>query len=84
MTLGIHVFVQPWNSFLEELKTTKQKITHTDVTEDLFVKKKNIYKFINVTIVERTENAYRTTRQNLYFAHANSNKKKNYIWQVNS
>ena len=78
------MFVQPWNSFLEELKTTKQKITHTDVTEDLFVKEKKKKKFINVTIVESTENAYRTTRQNLYFAHANFNEKKNYIWQLNS
>ena len=41
MTLGIHVFVKLWNLFPEELKTTKQKIKYTNVTKDLFVKKKN-------------------------------------------
>ena len=41
MTLRIPMFVQLWNSFLEELKTTKQKIIFTNVTKDLFVKKKD-------------------------------------------
>ena len=34
------MFVQLGNLFPEELKTRKQKITYTNVTEDLFVKKK--------------------------------------------
>ena len=41
MTLGIYLHVQLWNSFPEELKTTKRMITYTNVTEDLFLKKKN-------------------------------------------
>ena len=41
MTLGIHVFIQLWDSFPEELKTIKQKIIYTNVMEDLFMKKKN-------------------------------------------
>ena len=41
MTLGIHVFVKLWSLFPEELKTTKQKIKYTNVTKDLFVKKKD-------------------------------------------
>ena len=39
------MLLQLWNSFLEELKTTKQKITYTNVMEDLF-KKKKLYKII--------------------------------------
>ena len=31
-----------WNSFREELKTTKQKIIYKNVTEDLSMKKKEI------------------------------------------
>ena len=42
MTLGILTFVQLWNSFPEELKTTKQKIIHTNIMEVLFMKKKHI------------------------------------------
>ena len=41
MTLRIRVFVQLRNLFPEELQTTKQKIIYNNVTEDLFVKKKN-------------------------------------------
>ena len=35
------MFVQLWNSFPEELKTTKQKIIFTNVTKGLFAKKKD-------------------------------------------
>ena len=44
MTPEILTFVQLWNSFSEELKTTKQKIVHTNIMEDLFMKKKKLYK----------------------------------------
>ena len=39
MAYEIHMFIQLWNSFPEELKT-KQKIIYTYVMEDLFMKKK--------------------------------------------
>ena len=42
-----------WNSFREELKTTKQKIIYKNVTEDLSMKKKR-NKIINITRVEST------------------------------
>ena len=35
MTLGTNVLVELWNSFPEELKTTKQKIISINVTKDL-------------------------------------------------
>ena len=41
MTLEIYILVQLRKSFPEELKTTKQKNMYTNVTEDLFVKKKD-------------------------------------------
>ena len=41
MALEIHMFVQMWNSFPEELKTAKQKIIYTNAMEDLSVKKKS-------------------------------------------
>ena len=41
MTLEIYILVQMQESFPEELKTTKQKNMYTNVTEDLFVKKKD-------------------------------------------
>ena len=41
MTLEIYILVQLQESFPEELKTTKQKNMYTNVTEDLFVKKKD-------------------------------------------
>ena len=44
LTPEILTFVQLWNSFSEELKTTKQKIVHTNIMEDLFMKKKKLYK----------------------------------------
>ena len=40
MASRIHMFVQLWNSFPEELKTTKHKIVHTNVMEDLFMKER--------------------------------------------
>ena len=40
MTLEIHMFAQLRNSFLAELKTTKQKTMYANVTEGFFVKKK--------------------------------------------
>ena len=74
--MGIHIFVvQLWNSFLEELNTTKQKIICTNITQDFYIKKKKLYEIINITIVETTENVYHVTRQNLHFAHAPFNKK---------
>ena len=69
MTLGIHMIVQLWNWLPEELKTTKQRITCTYVTEHLFVKKKNDKK-TTITIVESTENVYHVKSQNLHFPHA--------------
>ena len=63
MTLWIHIFVQRWNSFPEELKTTKQ-IVFTNATEGLFAGRGGGYKIINIT------------RQNLHFAHILYNKKK--------
>ena len=36
----IYMFVQLWNSFPEGLKATKQTIIYTNITEDLFLKKK--------------------------------------------
>ena len=49
MTLVIHIFVQLWNTFPDELKTTKQKIIHTNVMGDLLVKEKMLqsYKHYN-------------------------------------
>ena len=64
--MDTYIFVQLWNSFPEELKTTKQKIIHTNITEDLFLKKKIYIKVFTVT--ESTENVYHVTWQNLYFA----------------
>ena len=63
------MFVQLWNSFGEELKTTKQKIIYTNVTEGLFVKKKNDIKLYYITITESTESVSHVTRQNSDFAH---------------
>ena len=82
MIQRIHFEIQQ-NLFPEELKLTKQKIIYTNVTEDLFVKKKKIKKIITITIVESTENVYHVTRQNLYFAH-DHNKNKNEKWQLRS
>ena len=75
--MGIHIFAKLSNLFPEELKTTKQKIKYKNVTEDLFVKKKKLYKTLNITIAESTENFYHVTRQNLHFAQALYNKNKN-------
>ena len=36
--MGIHLFVQMWNSFPEKFKTTKQKNIYTNVMGGLFVK----------------------------------------------
>ena len=55
MTFGIDVFVQLQNSFPGELKTTKPKITHTNVTEDLFVKK-NVVKNYTGNLVKNLYN----------------------------
>ena len=55
------------------MKTTKQKIIYTNVTEDLFVKKKKWYEIINITIEESTENVYHVARQNLNFAKTSYN-----------
>ena len=77
MTLGINMIVQLQNSFHLKLKTkTKKiwKIIYTNVTEDLYVKKK-IYRIINITVAENTENVYHNTRQNLNFTHTPQNKK---------
>ena len=51
------------------LKNLKQqnKIIYTNVTENLFVKKKR-YKIIKISIAESTENVHHVTRQNLHFA----------------
>ena len=76
MTLGIHKFVQLWNQFTEELKTAKQKIIYTNVTEDFFKKKKNDTELKNMTIVESTESVYDVTSQNLHSVHASYNKNK--------
>ena len=72
MTLGIHKFVQLWNQFTEELKTAKQKIIYTNVTEDFFKKKKNDTELKNMTIVESTESVYDVTSQNLHSVHAST------------
>ena len=57
------MFAQSQNLFPEELKTTEHKIKHTNVTDDLFMKKK-WYKIITfITITECTENVYYVTRQ---------------------
>ena len=71
------MFAQLQNSFPEELKTTKHKIKHTNVTEDLFTKKKWYKIIIFITITESTENVYYVTRQNLHFAHSPYYKNKN-------
>ena len=42
------MFAQLCNSFLAELKTTKQKIMYANIAEDFFVKKK-------ITIAESTK-----------------------------
>ena len=34
MTLRVHMFVKLWKKFLEELKSTRQKIIYTNVIED--------------------------------------------------
>ena len=49
------------NSFPKELKKTKQKTIYTNVTENLFVNEKKSYKFMNITIVECTQNVYHVT-----------------------
>ena len=49
----IYMFVQLWNSFPEELKTTKQKIIYINVTKP--------YKIINNSIGENTKDVYHVT-----------------------
>ena len=71
------MFVQLQSLFPEKLKTTKHKIKHTNVTEDLFMEKKWYKIIIFITITESTENVYYVTRQNLHFAHSSYNKNKN-------
>ena len=66
------MLVQLWNSFPPDLRSTKQKIIQTNITEDVFVKKK----IRNITMAERAENVYHVTGQNLHFAHAPYNKNK--------
>ena len=61
MTLRVHMFVQLWKRFLEELKSTRQKIIYTN--RRLFMKK--WYKVIKITIAKSTENVYHVARQNL-------------------
>ena len=39
---GIHMFVQLWNLFHQDLKATKQNIIYTNVMEDAFLKKKKL------------------------------------------
>ena len=54
------MFLQLWNQCPDELKTTKQDIIYTNVTEDLYMKK-----IISITITESMENIYHGARQNL-------------------
>ena len=70
------MFIQLWNSLLEKLKTTKQKIIYTNVTKDISMKKKNDKKTLNITIAESTENVYHFTRQNLILLMLPSTKTK--------
>ena len=71
------MFVKLQNLFPDELKTTKHKIKYTNVTEDLFMKKKWCKIIIFITITESTDNVYYVTRQNLHSAHSPYNKNKN-------
>ena len=48
------------------------------------MKKKNVYKIINITIAETSENVYHVTKQKLGFTHAPYNKNKNQKWQLRS
>ena len=52
------MFVQLQNLFPEELETTKHKIKHTNVTEDLFMEKKWYKIIIFITITESKDNVY--------------------------
>ena len=58
------MFVQLWNSFSEELKTTKLEIIYKNVTEDLFVKKKKRYRVIDITIAKSAGNHFVYTTYN--------------------
>ena len=70
--LWVYMFVQPWKSFLEELKTAKQMIIIPKCNGRPIREEKND---INIAITESTKNVYHVTRQNLRFVHAPCNKK---------
>ena len=63
MTFGMHMFIQLWKSFPEELKTTQQKMIYTNIMEDLFValQMQKVWKMSCIL-------------QNLHFAHTPYNK----------
>ena len=71
------MFVQPWNSSPEEVKTTKQDYVHKCNGRPCCEEKKRCKIIINITILKTTENIYHVTRQNLHFAHTPYNKNKN-------
>ena len=76
VTSGIHVCatVELISSRIENNKT--EDYTHK-YNGRPFRQEKKLYKGINITVVESTENVYHVTRQNLYFPHASYSKNKN-------
>ena len=76
MTLGIHMFVQLWNSFPKESETTKQKITYRNVMEDLFVEEKYDIKLKTLLLQKVQKMSTMLQGKTYIFAHAPYNKGK--------
>ena len=71
------MFIQLWNSLLEKLKTTKQKIIYTNVTKDISMKKKNDIKNFKYYNRRKYRECLPFYKAKLNFAHAPFNKNKN-------